>query len=108
MEFSFKNGGTWYWLRNDKQRMIWRLCAIRLDVFPNEIVEKIADYFYDATYLHRPCDECMKNAKWLPIIRQNNSFKNEWECNVKSQDCKHPMPLEYPLREMYISYINKP
>ncbi len=112
MEFIFENGGSWYWLRNEEKMKIWRLCATRLNVIPEEIVAKIENYLYDATYMHRACGDCMKNAKWLPSIPKGKilwgGLRNaEFECNVKAEDCNHHTPLEYPLKTM-VSYTIYP
>lgn len=109
MQITCKNGGEWYWLRNDKETDTWKLCAKRMKILPREIIAEVAKYLYDATYYHRACDECMKDAKWLPVVPKGRilwgGLRNaEFECNVKASDCKHQTPLTYPLKTIMVSY----
>jgi hypothetical protein len=84
MQFTFKNGGEWYWLRNDKETETWKLCAKRMDILPREIIAEVAKYLYDATYYHQACNECMKDATWLPVVPKGRFF---WEaCEMRNSN----------------------
>lgn len=109
MSFIFfgEYGGKWYWKRNRIEAIAWSACAKHLNL-PNELVEKISSYLFDATYFHSACSNCMKNATWLPEQPQWAKSRNmsvgtascEWVCSITSNDCHHKTPLTYPIPVM--------
>jgi len=97
--FEFKSPrNCWWWVPNDKEKKVWRECAIEMNILP-EIEEKISSYLYDETYHHKACNDCMANAMWIPYVKPGGRglVNAEWMCSISQDDCLHIATKVYPL-----------